>query len=1240
MRKALLALIILSTATIAAAQTTAFNGYCTQGATSSQTSGLASSNKLQGLIPQCQVEVFLTGTTNLATIYSDGSDTPLTNPFTADQKGKWLFYAALNQGYDVVMSGGIPPLTYTSPVTLTDLFVGLGSGSALVVEVNGTPISPASPANFVDSSTVTFAFTGGQIQATAASSSGCSVTGIGQTDVLSVYPTGTCFGDSSFTWDHINYNLLVGNPITLLSGAANEYLVGPDNTETQGDTLNFVTGDTNSISGTPGNSSNVTDAFVYGGLNSISVTPATDSGIAFVGINGESNKITSTVNGIGNTWITGFANTVEDTVNPTREIEITGGYNDVDGSISTLQMNGYLLRANNVSYDNTLTVNGYLAGSQNSIVHTGGLTLQDFSDAFGHLDYVHDCADCTAMGMGVEESTNHEFGIGASRIPELKITSGNVERTPLTLGLPAPIGNSYVVSGTLPSTAGTCNVAFTGGTGSGGTGTITIVAGWPIVGLPIPITAAGSYSVAPTGGTLSNGTLTCSGSIVVQSSLEVIPACSAGLQGSYASFTDSTTNVYGATIAGGGTDKVMGYCDGTNWTVMGGGTGGGGMVYPGAGIPVSTGSAWASSLAETDGDILYGAGGSWTKGTALPNGITATTQTVGDNTTKVATDAFVLANASGSMTWPSSPGYALYSGSSSWSTTHITDSGTAITASEPFTVTPASGDAGILGLASNTTNPALWTGEFNLLGSPSATVTAFAWQVPTTTNVSAGLLHVGAEASNISQLSVSLVGIADLSATGTPSSTTFLRGDNTWATPAGAGTVTSVAMTVPSWLTVAGSPVTSSGTLAVTATTGETANEFLATPNGSSGALALRTIVGADFGSLTGCGTSGYVFTPADNDCIAASGTSAFSSLTSGTNTAAAMVVGSGASLAPTGTGTIQATNIASTISAGTNVTITGSGTTGSPYSISASGSGGSGLTGRTISGTTDTLTSTQNNTQTLYTSASSVAVALNSAASVGAGWSAVLWQQGAGTVTVTPASGTINGNATLVFTQGEKCLVSIDSDGTDFDSPCGNGPILAGTNVTLTPSSYGLTVNASGGGSSGYVNLCSLVTLTNATCSGGVISVTSAVASVTIASIPTTYTNLKMSFTGALTTLNTIDIQFNGDSTDGNYKCYRFSSVGNSACSVVAASGTIFIADVSAAVSGTSTSTISINNASGTGMKGVTSTFFDSQEPAVGVGGGTYIGTSPISQIVIASNVGGGTTIAAGTSITLHGTN
>ena len=74
-----------------------------------------------------------------------------------------------------------------------------------------------------------------------------------------------------------------------------------------------------------------------------------------------------------------------------------------------------------------------------------------------------------------------------------------------------------------------------------------------------------------------------------------------------------------------------------------------------------------------------------------------------------------------------------------------------------------------------------------------------------------------------------------------------------------------------------------------------------------------------------------------------AGGSPAFSAITSGTNTTAAMVVGSGASLAPAGTGTIQATNIASTITAGSNVTITGSGTTASPYSIASSGGGGGG---------------------------------------------------------------------------------------------------------------------------------------------------------------------------------------------------------------------------------------------------------------------------------------------------------
>jgi len=63
------------------------------------------------------------------------------------------------------------------------------------------------------------------------------------------------------------------------------------------------------------------------------------------------------------------------------------------------------------------------------------------------------------------------------------------------------------------------------------------------------------------------------------------------------------------------------------------------------------------------------------------------------------------------------------------------------------------------------------------------------------------------------------------------------------------GGLTSVGLTTPSWLTVTGSPLIANGTLAVSATGGETANQVLATPNGSSGVLAIRALTGADLPS-------------------------------------------------------------------------------------------------------------------------------------------------------------------------------------------------------------------------------------------------------------------------------------------------------------------------------------------------------------------------------------------------------
>lgn len=116
------------------AQTGAVQNHCYLGGAQAITSGLKSTNYANGIVPACTVTVYLTGTTTKATIYADSISTPLANPFTANvvssvDPGGWIFWAATNQGLDVVMSGGnsnpsctTAPNCYTQPVTLTDVY--------------------------------------------------------------------------------------------------------------------------------------------------------------------------------------------------------------------------------------------------------------------------------------------------------------------------------------------------------------------------------------------------------------------------------------------------------------------------------------------------------------------------------------------------------------------------------------------------------------------------------------------------------------------------------------------------------------------------------------------------------------------------------------------------------------------------------------------------------------------------------------------------------------------------------------------------------------------------------------------------------------------------------------------------------------------------------------------------------------------------------------------------------------
>src|SRR5271170_5299769 len=96
LRIGLLSLLLLPV--LAQGQYAPINGFCINGAKPAITSGLASSNFNQNLIPRCTVTVVLTKTTTPAVIYSDANGTPLAPSFTANTDASWQFFVAVTPG--------------------------------------------------------------------------------------------------------------------------------------------------------------------------------------------------------------------------------------------------------------------------------------------------------------------------------------------------------------------------------------------------------------------------------------------------------------------------------------------------------------------------------------------------------------------------------------------------------------------------------------------------------------------------------------------------------------------------------------------------------------------------------------------------------------------------------------------------------------------------------------------------------------------------------------------------------------------------------------------------------------------------------------------------------------------------------------------------------------------------------------------------------------------------------------
>lgn len=199
----------------------------------------------------------------------------------------------------------------------------------------------------------------------------------------------------------------------------------------------------------------------------------------------------------------------------------------------------------------------------------------------------------------------------------------------------------------------------------------------------------------------------------------------------------------------------------------------------------------------------------------------------------------------------------------------------------------------------------------------------------------------------ISAVSGHTIDIADLPGTGTPSSSTYLRGDGTWSTPtAGTGTVTSVNLTAPAaGITVSGGPVTTSGSITLALA------DDLAALEGLSGTNTIYYRSAASTWTAVTIGT-GLSFTSGSLACTVTAGT--------GTVTSVSVVTANGVSgsvATATTTPAITLTLGAITPTTVNGVTFSGSG--------SVASSGTNSLTGFTGSGTSSG-TNTGNQTITL----------------------------------------------------------------------------------------------------------------------------------------------------------------------------------------------------------------------------------------------------------------------------------
>ena len=217
-----------------------------------------------------------------------------------------------------------------------------------------------------------------------------------------------------------------------------------------------------------------------------------------------------------------------------------------------------------------------------------------------------------------------------------------------------------------------------------------------------------------------------------------------------------------------------------------------------------------ATLGNQQGDIIYRAGSIWTTLTPGSAGQVLASGGTGAN------PYWLSVSGVGTVT----------SVNASGGTTGFSFTGGPITSSGTLTLTGTLGTAnGGTNLTSFTSGGALYATSTSALTTGTLPVASGGTGVTTSTGSGSVVLSTSptlvtpnlGTPTALTLTNATGLPVGGISATGTPSSTTYLRGDGSWATvTSSGGTVTSVGLSLPAEFTVTNSPVTSSGTLTAT----------------------------------------------------------------------------------------------------------------------------------------------------------------------------------------------------------------------------------------------------------------------------------------------------------------------------------------------------------------------------------------------------------------------------------------